>query len=507
VLKRAAVVYLRVSTAEQVENYSLDTQKRACIEYCEREGFEVDRIFREEGESAKTANRPQLQAMLNYCAKEAKRRSIVAAVVYRVDRLSRDALDYLVIRAALLRLGVQVHSATESFDDSPGGKLHEGLMAILAQFDNDVRAARTKAGMLEGLARGRWMWQAPLGYVKGDRDSPSLLRDPHLAPLVQFAFERVASGRMSRPEVLAEVTSLGLVTRRGKAMSPQSFGEMLSSPLYMGRIISPKLEFDGPGDFEALVSPELFESVQAVLEGRARNKESRHLDNPDFPLRRVVRCGRCGSPLTASWSRGRSGRYPYYRCYRKGCRGTSIRKERLEGLFVSHLEALSVRSEVFALLDAVVTDAWNDRLRESLAAEKRLVTCMRDLEAKVDRFVDALVAGKISQSIYDRQVVRLEKEQAQLKIQIEAAKPPEIDLAVTLVFAQNLLEDLPGCWNRLNWQQKRPFVWALYPQGLTYADGGIGTAQTPWLLTQIGAGSSSGNGLAPPTGFEPVFPP
>jgi predicted site-specific integrase-resolvase len=59
-----AVVYIRVSTSEQVENFSLDTQERACREYCDREELDVDRVFREEGESAKTANRPKLQELL-----------------------------------------------------------------------------------------------------------------------------------------------------------------------------------------------------------------------------------------------------------------------------------------------------------------------------------------------------------------------------------------------------------------------------------------------------------
>lgn len=53
-----SVIYIRVSTAEQVDNYSLETQLKACREYCDREGLEVDSIFREEGESAKTSARP-----------------------------------------------------------------------------------------------------------------------------------------------------------------------------------------------------------------------------------------------------------------------------------------------------------------------------------------------------------------------------------------------------------------------------------------------------------------
>jgi hypothetical protein len=60
-----AVIYLRVSTKEQTENLSLPTQLRACEEYCRREGYEILERFREEGESAKTADRPQLQRLLS----------------------------------------------------------------------------------------------------------------------------------------------------------------------------------------------------------------------------------------------------------------------------------------------------------------------------------------------------------------------------------------------------------------------------------------------------------
>ena len=503
-----AVVYLRVSTVEQVENYSLDTQERGCVDYCERNGFDVDRIFREEGESAKTADRTQLQAMINYCAAEAKRRGIGVVVVYRVDRLARQVEHHTAIRAVLKKLGVQLRAVMETFDDSPGGKFLENVMAAVAQLDNDVRADRTKAGMQEGLSRGRWMWKAPLGYVKGDRSSQSLLQDPVLAPLVKCAFEGVASRRKTQREELAEVTSLGLVTRRGRPMSLQSFGDMLRNPLYMGRVVVPKWGFEGPGDFEALVSPELFESVQAALEGRAPSKESRNLDHPDFPLRRVVRCGRCDTPLTASWSRGRNRRYPYYHCRKKACGGTNVRKELLEDLFVSHLKALNVRPEVFRVLDAVVEDAWKDRRREAVVIAKRLEARMSDLAVKRNRLFDAyFFDARIDQPTYERQVTRVDQEVAQAQVQLGVAQVPEIDLSRTLAFAQTLLEDLPGCWNRLNWQQKPPFLRALYPTGLTYEDGTIGTTQAPWLLAQIGADSGRESVLAAPTGFEPVSPP
>jgi len=65
------VVYTRVSTEEQAKGgTSLAAQKAACLEYCERQGYRVAKIFVEEGESAKTANRTQLKALLAYCRTE-----------------------------------------------------------------------------------------------------------------------------------------------------------------------------------------------------------------------------------------------------------------------------------------------------------------------------------------------------------------------------------------------------------------------------------------------------
>ena len=68
-----AVIYCRVSTKEQVEEgNSLKTQEKICVEYAEKNGYHVEKIFIEQGESAKTADRPQLQEMLSYCSMKKK---------------------------------------------------------------------------------------------------------------------------------------------------------------------------------------------------------------------------------------------------------------------------------------------------------------------------------------------------------------------------------------------------------------------------------------------------
>ena len=90
-----AVIYVRVSTKEQTENLSLPTQLRACEEYCRREGYEVLERFKEEGESAKTTDRTELQKLLNY---------------YRTHKARSTSLSSTTSRALHARSTTTLHS-------------------------------------------------------------------------------------------------------------------------------------------------------------------------------------------------------------------------------------------------------------------------------------------------------------------------------------------------------------------------------------------------------------
>jgi DNA invertase Pin-like site-specific DNA recombinase len=83
-----AVIYVRVSTKEQTENLSLPTQLRACEEYCRRQGYEVLERFHEEGESAKSTDRSQLQNLLTFC--RLNRGRVHFVVVFNLTRFARD---------------------------------------------------------------------------------------------------------------------------------------------------------------------------------------------------------------------------------------------------------------------------------------------------------------------------------------------------------------------------------------------------------------------------------
>ncbi len=155
--------------------------------------------------------------------------------------------------------------------------------------------------MLAALHRGRWVHVAPLGYLSGSRNGPSLVIDPTRAPMLRRAFAQVAA-HVPIPDVLSEIHALGLRTKSNKRLSLQTAHSILRNPIYAGRLELKAWNVSQSGDFEALVTPELFQSAQVALSSRKGARVRHHWENPDFPLRRFVRCSSCEAPLTGSWS-------------------------------------------------------------------------------------------------------------------------------------------------------------------------------------------------------------
>ncbi|WP_413933494.1 recombinase family protein [Nitrospira sp. BLG_1] len=246
------VIYTRVSTKEQTKNLSLQTQKKACTEYCLNHGYEVDRIFVDEGESAKTTARPEFRNLMEYC--RVNRGKLEAVVVYNLSRFSRNTGDHLTIRALLTSYRITLRSVIEPTDDTPSGKMMETMISAIAQYENDVKAERTKAGMKAAKECGRWTFQAPIGYLNASdpMGKPTLTVDPVRGPLIKKAFELYATGAYSRNEVLRKVSDLGLLTRGGKRVSAQTFSKILRNRLYAGWIELPQWGEATRGNFPVL---------------------------------------------------------------------------------------------------------------------------------------------------------------------------------------------------------------------------------------------------------------
>lgn len=329
--------------------------------------------------------------MLEYCRENKGR--VKWVVVYAVNRFARSSHDHLATRALLGKLGISLRSVTEQFDESSQGKLMESILASFAQFDNDVRSERTVVGMKAALAAGRWTFKAPPGYLNGNRKlgSSSLILEQERAPLIRQAFETYGSGLHSKQTVLAMVNAAGLRTVKGKLMSKQTFEKMLRNPVYAGLLVVDKWGERRRGDFEALVSQELFDRVQALLDGKRVNVTPRLRSNPDFPLRHFVKCGCCGKPLTGGWSKGRSKLYANYRCQNLQCKGVSITKTDLENGFVEFLERLQPRPEYVKLFNEIVLDVWKERQVQNVTLNASLKHHIEDLNERMERLNETFI--------------------------------------------------------------------------------------------------------------------
>ena len=144
------------------EGNSLSTQQKICNDYALKHDYEIAETFVEQGESAKTADRTELQKLLAFCAD--KKNGIKAVIIYKLDRLSRNTDDYSQLRLLLKRYGVEIKSTSEHFENNPVGRFMENTMANIAQFDNDIRSERCAGGMKEAMRDGRYVWMATVGY-------------------------------------------------------------------------------------------------------------------------------------------------------------------------------------------------------------------------------------------------------------------------------------------------------------------------------------------------------
>jgi DNA invertase Pin-like site-specific DNA recombinase len=159
-----------VSRDEQVPGYSLDAQERLVADWVRNQSGDlagdVAVVYRDEGHSARTADRPAFQQMIA----DARAGRFDAIVVHKFDRLARDREDSVTYKALLRKkLGLKVLSASEPSEDSDGslGVLIEGILEVVAHWYSLNLAAETRKGKREKAEEGRWHGAVPTGYCNG----------------------------------------------------------------------------------------------------------------------------------------------------------------------------------------------------------------------------------------------------------------------------------------------------------------------------------------------------
>ncbi len=136
---------------------------------------------------------------------------------------------------------------------------------------------------------------------------------------------------------------------------------------------------------------ETIDKGQGLLDGKRPTVAPRQRNNPDFPLRHFVRYGRCDRPLTASWSKGRSRRYAYYRCHNRACRAVNVRREETEQLFVDFLGQLRPRPEYLRLLGEIVIDVWKQKQAQATALHEATQRRVSSLRERKQRLIEAFL--------------------------------------------------------------------------------------------------------------------
>lgn len=338
---KQAVIYCRVSTKEQVEEgNSLVTQEKNCREYAAKNNLAIVKVFIELGESAKTADRTELQQMLKFCAD--KKNDIATVIAYKIDRISRNTDDYSQIRILLKRYGVEIKSTTEFFENTPAGRFMENIIANVAQFDNEVRAERSLGGMKQAVLEGRYVWMAPFGYANVKVNGKATIAPSNQSTILIEVFNFIANNECSVESVRQHINKKYKLN-----LARSVFYLMLKNPIYTGKI--KKFGMVVVGNFEALIDDELFFRVQKIVSRKYKIKKYAK-DNPDFPLRRFVTCQN-GLSVSGGWSAGRLRKYPYYRMLDTG---KLIAKEVLENKFIDYLNEFSVDAQTINEIEKIV---------------------------------------------------------------------------------------------------------------------------------------------------------
>jgi len=489
-----AVIYCRVSTEEQArEGYSLNSQDHVCRSYCAREGFTVDKVYVEGGVSAKTANRPELKKLLDYCL--VPKNNVNVLVVYKLDRLARNLVDHTEIITLLSRRGIALRSTTEHIDHSPVGKLTTNMIASLAQFDNDMKGERTREGMKQALREGRWPFHAPIGYkFKTDLNFKKILIPSEHASLIKDLFTLFSKG------TYRQVDLIPILKKRWprKSLTKQTLSYILKNPIYMGEIRHKYLDGPTKGVHEPLIAQDMFLRTQALLNGHRPLAVPHQRNNPDFPLRNFAKCPVCSNKLTGSWSTSRSKqRYAYYHCYQKGCPQKPITKIEIESAFQTFLKGLEPSAGILKLFETILLNVWNQKHIDQENSKKGIEKELQGLVDKKEKLVELIVNGTLDDQTYKESSEKVQTEIISKQIELNDLKIDKNDTESCINYCKAFLANLSLLWTHADLNMKQRFQNLLLPKGITYKEGVIGTTEYSAIIKLFQKNKDDQSKLAP----------
>jgi DNA invertase Pin-like site-specific DNA recombinase len=473
---RSAVIYLRVSTKEQAhrdgdpEGYSIPAQREACRRKAAALGAVVVEEFADKGESARKADRPQLQALLTYI----RDNPVDHVIVHKIDRLARNRADDVEITVAIRTAGATLVSCSENIDETPSGLLLHGIMSSIAEFYSRNLASEVIKGSVQKARSGGTIGKAPLGYLnvrrmQNGREVRTVEIDSVRGPLMKWAFETYAKGGWSVRRLCRELAKRGLETvpgpvRPSKPIYQSLLHMRLRDPYYKGLVRYRGIEY--AGSHEPLVSAEVWQRVQDILaaQNQAGEKQRRHLHY----LKGSLFCELCGSRLIITNARSRSGLiYPYFVCSGRHNKNTDcIFRAVLIDTIEREVEDLHAEyrlaPELTSALEHTLILEFETTRKQADAERDRLLRRQQRLLAEREKLLQAHYAEAIPLDLLRDEQERIRDALAQINQRLGSSEQAYGQIEKNLVAVLSFLEDNHATYLKSGSQVRREINQALF---------------------------------------------
>ena len=335
---KKAALYIRVSTHWQVDKDSLPLQENDLINYAKYAlGVEKYEVFKDAGYSAKNTNRPDYQRMMA----RLRTGEFTHLIVWKIDRISRNLLDFAQMYNELKQLGITFVSKNEQFDTSTAmGEAMLKIILVFAELERNITSERVTAIMLSRANEGKWNGgHVPFGY-NYDKTTKILSVNPTEAITVNMIYDTYEETR-SLIQVAKFMNESKHFPRSGKAWNPVTVGIILNNPFYSGDYLYNKHDEKKSGGNAStsalkkesewilvkdhhppIVERERQQAIKMILQSQRRSNKGgprTYTRVNTHIFAGLLKCGKCGNgmPSTIDRVRGSGYRPSIYMCSRR----------------------------------------------------------------------------------------------------------------------------------------------------------------------------------------------
>lgn len=437
-------IYIRVSTDEQAEGYSLEVQEESLRKFVKDRGWDLycrDGKVYSDDETGYSLKRPALRKMLS----DARAGKFDTVLVYKLDRFSRNLKHLLMLVDELELLDIRLVSATEPYDTgSSAGRMVVQQLGMFAEFERNRIVERVVPGMKKSAERGNWQGgKPPYGY-RYNKEKKLLVVHPEEAEMVRLIYKMYLQNK-SILQICAYLFENGYRSRCGGRIYTTLVCDILKNKIYLGKLEWGRYTFDPKykkkyglrrtikndpanilvfeGRHEALISQEDYDLVGQKLVANRKGRVHRN-GSAGYPLTGIMVCAKCktgyrGALVTAS--RKTKAKRRVYRCcsrhdYQFNCPNPCVWSENVEGKIWTIFEALMEHPHVKeGRMRSLISNrecAKDDRLKDKMTTLKGQLNKNLDKQKKLLKtFLDETV----SQAVFKDESLDLRVEEQRLK--------------------------------------------------------------------------------------------